>query len=392
MPEVTLEDTIPVIMPQHILDKIQHLCQKINKVEWSGVLFYSIEGSIKKPKTFKIILEDILPLDKGNSGYTSYKLDDRFVDYLMEEPEPRMDWKVGQIHSHHNMAVFFSGTDMSELNDNCPQHNFYLSLIVNNYNDFKAKVAILGEATIKQKKVPFIATDEDGKKYTMETLDFNHKEERMYVYDCVIDSPIKEVLVPEDFLKKVEDLITPPKVIPIATTTFPVIPTATVKGCTSLPTMNATVKTPSVTTLPVQSMGKMITGTRADFIKKFSESFVFGRHTTMGYLELYEDFVCDLFNNGVVLESPNGVTGEDYFENLVGIDPIDIAKDISDRYLDVYVKNFPDANSDKDFIYYTEQLLVYLDTEYSVYEDITNPTIALLRAMITKFKEYGTTV
>lgn len=384
MPEVTLEDTIPVIMSQAILDKIQHLCQKINKVEWSGVLFYSIKGSIKKPKTFKIILEDILPLDKGNATYTSYKLDDRFVDYLMEEPETRMDWKVGQIHSHHSMGVFFSPTDMSELNDNCPQHNFYLSLIVNNYNDFKAKVAIMGEATIAQKAVPFIATDEQGKKYPMEYLDFNHTEERMYVYNCIIDSPIKEVVVPEDFSKKVEDLITPPK--PVISIT-PVIYQPKVLSITSVP-----VKTPLAMTQAAQSTVTQIIGTRADFIKKFSEGFVFGRHTLLGYVELYEDFVCDLFNNGLVLESPDGVTAEDYFENLIGIDPIDIAKNVSDNYLDVYVKNFPDANSDADFIYYTEQLLVYLETEYSQYEDITNPTIALLRAMIKKFKEYGATV
>jgi hypothetical protein len=384
LPQVTLEDTIPVIMSQAILDKIQHLCQKINKVEWSGVLFYSIKGSIKKPKTFKITLEDILPLDKGSATYTSYKLDDRFVEYLMEEPEIRMDWKVGQIHSHHNMSVFFSGVDMSELSDNCPQHNFYLSLIVNNYNDFEAKVAILGEATISQTAVPFLATDENGKKYTMETLDFDHKEERMYVYDCIIDSPIKEVIVPEDFSKKVEDLISPPKVIPIATA-IPAVPVSKI-----LPATNVPVKTPSVMTPNAQSTTGITN--RATFIKNFSESFVFGRHTLLSYVELYEDFVCDLFNNGVVLESPNGVTAEDYFENLIGIAPIDIAKNVSDNYLDVYVKNFPDANSDAAFIYYTEQLLVYLESEYHVYEDITNPTIALLRAMIKKFKEYGTAV
>lgn len=384
MQEVTLEDTIPVIMSQAILNKIQHLCQKINKVEWSGVLFYSIKGSIKKPKTFKIILEEILPMDKGSAAYTSYKLDDRFVDYLMEDPEVRMDWKVGQIHSHHNMAVFFSGTDMSELNDNCPQHNFYLSLIVNNYNDFMAKVAIRGEATVIQKAVPFIATDENGKKYTMETLDFDHKEERMYVYDCIIDSPIKEVLVPEDFSKKVEDLISPPVKVVSITTAVPAVPVSKI-----LPVMSVPVKTPLVMTPNAQSITET---TRAAFIKNFSESFVFGRHTLLSYAELYEDFVCDLFNNGVVLESSDGVTAEDYFENLIGIDPIDIAKNVSDNYLDVYVKNFPDANSDADFIYYTEQLLVYLESEYHVYEDITNPTIALLRAMIKKFKEYGTAV
>jgi hypothetical protein len=46
-----------------------------------------------------------------NFGFTSYDLDNRFIDYLMEDPK-RMKFKVGHIHSHNIMSVFFSGTDM----------------------------------------------------------------------------------------------------------------------------------------------------------------------------------------------------------------------------------------------------------------------------------------
>ncbi len=99
-------------MPKHILHKIQFLCKSIPKVEWSGALFYSIEGSIKNPATFKITLEDILPLDMGTAAYTTYQLDDRFIDYLEEDWDVRTTWKVGHIHSHNVMRVFFSGTDL----------------------------------------------------------------------------------------------------------------------------------------------------------------------------------------------------------------------------------------------------------------------------------------
>ena len=75
------------------------MCKRIVKDEWSGVLFYSVQGSIKDPANFKIEIEDILPMDKGTSVYTSYDLDERFIDYLMEDPK-RMKYKVG-----HRMYV-----------------------------------------------------------------------------------------------------------------------------------------------------------------------------------------------------------------------------------------------------------------------------------------------
>ena len=47
--------------------------------------------------------------------------------------------------SHNNMAVFFSGVDNSELTDNAPNYNYYLSLIVNNKNEYCARIAFIGE-------------------------------------------------------------------------------------------------------------------------------------------------------------------------------------------------------------------------------------------------------
>ena len=73
-----------LVMPQKVFNQIQYLCQQIAKVEWSGILFYKTEGSIQNPETFKIILEDILPLHKGTSTYTEYTFDERVVEYMME--------------------------------------------------------------------------------------------------------------------------------------------------------------------------------------------------------------------------------------------------------------------------------------------------------------------
>lgn len=90
-------------MPEKVFNQIQYLCQQIAKVEWSGILFYKTEGSIQDPETYKIILEDILPLHKGTSTYTEYTFDERVIEY-MEENEHLEECKMGHIHSHNTMG------------------------------------------------------------------------------------------------------------------------------------------------------------------------------------------------------------------------------------------------------------------------------------------------
>lgn len=187
-------------MPQKVLDQIKWLCREIPKVEWSGILFYSFEGSIKDPENMVLTLEDILPMHKGNATYTEYAFDERVINYMMDNPESD-NWKMGHIHSHNTMAVYFSGTDWSELEDNSPNHNFYLSLIVNNFMDFCAKVAFIVESDQAQ----FVAKDENGEKYhySIEAL----AQQKLVTYDCAIESPQTAIEVSEGFAGKVKGII-----------------------------------------------------------------------------------------------------------------------------------------------------------------------------------------
>src|SRR5690606_24878523 len=91
------------------------------------------------------------------------------------------------IHSHNNMKVFFSVTDMAELDDNSPSHNFYLSLIVNNVMDFMAKISFIATAEIKG-EVDYVALDEDGNEYKIESTVLRAKKEKLFIYDCSIES------------------------------------------------------------------------------------------------------------------------------------------------------------------------------------------------------------
>ena len=165
-----------------------------------------MKGSILLPEKMEIKIEDILPMDVGNGTYTEYTIDERYVNFIMED-EKRMEWKMGHIHSHHSMGVFFSGTDQEELTENSKAHNFYLSLIVNNFMEMKARVGITAYVEHQTEPLSFMALDENGKKYSMEKKAFKIKKEQMYYYDCDIISKAEKIKVPVSFANKVKGII-----------------------------------------------------------------------------------------------------------------------------------------------------------------------------------------
>lgn len=157
---------------------------------------------MRKVKEMSITIMDILLMDKGTKAYTEYDFDEDVLTYRMDNPES-LEWVMGHIHSHNTMDVFFSGTDMSELNDNCPQHNIYLSLIVNNFMEMTAKLAFIAEMQ------HFTCKDEEGKDYTLKITGADIKP-MMFIYKCDIQVPFNEVLVNDSFkdrLKAVEEKV-----------------------------------------------------------------------------------------------------------------------------------------------------------------------------------------
>ena len=149
-PELLVESQAKVLVPEAFYRKAKYLCGRYHKVEWSGILLYSIEGSMSDPDNLGMTLQDIILMDVGTSGYTSYNfnekqgdsIDDRYIDYVIEHPHA-MEWKIGHIHSHNYMNVFFSKTDMEELHENAAAYNVYLSVITNNVCDYTAKFVCL---------------------------------------------------------------------------------------------------------------------------------------------------------------------------------------------------------------------------------------------------------
>jgi hypothetical protein len=150
-------------------------------------------------------------MDVGTSTYTEYSMDeaDDYADpkviKLMTDGN-----KMGHCHTHHSMKTFFSGTDTDELHENAPNHNYYLSLIVNfeDIEDWKCKVCFV----TKVKSTSSYALPNKGE----------NKFEREYETLVTIDLevlPDFEVnnLVEESFSKRIAELKKPKNIV---TTTY----------------------------------------------------------------------------------------------------------------------------------------------------------------------------
>lgn len=82
---MTLKKRLKVVLSETVFHKIRFLCDNINTVEWSGCMFYDIQGSINDPSNIKITVLDLIPLDRGTTGFTEYTFDHRVMEYMMEK-------------------------------------------------------------------------------------------------------------------------------------------------------------------------------------------------------------------------------------------------------------------------------------------------------------------
>ena len=188
-------------MSKEFVKLVRFYCQKINKVEWSGILFYEIKGSIRKPKSLKVYCKDIYLMDKGSSTYTSFNTDTSIAGYMVRNGLKKC--KMGLIHSHNTMRVFFSGEDVDELYKTSPAHNFFLSLIVNNFGDACAKISFMAEHE-QEIDVKYYAADENGDKYLVETIKQKVSKKRLYDYDCEVIQPVVPFAVEDKYAQRLQ--------------------------------------------------------------------------------------------------------------------------------------------------------------------------------------------
>lgn len=189
-------------IPKKVSHQIRYLCDQISTIEWSGILMYKLVGNFATGN-FYCVVKDIFLMDIGNSTYTEYEFSERFIKYRMENPES-LDWEVAHIHSHAGMSTFFSGTDTQELQDNAPNHNYYLSLIVNNEFKPTAKIAFVGKQEKKESAVRSFFGD-NGKLHRFKTNKVV-EEDVLFVYNCDIKADM-DIKVSDVFEQRLYEVV-----------------------------------------------------------------------------------------------------------------------------------------------------------------------------------------
>lgn len=356
-------------MPDEVLEKVQYLCREFSEVEWSGILLYDFIGGIKDPGNMVITLRDIIPMNKGNATYTEYSFTekardqsgyaDKHIDFC-EENEEALGWNIGHIHSHNHMQVYFSGTDMKELEDNCGSHNFYLSFIVNNKMDFTAKIAIAAhiEETVK---CNYKALDENGEEYIIQKdISLNVKKSKMITYDCSIESNKDTVKIEKKnfFLRCVDSIM-------------------------------ETVKPKPKYAAPKNSYQNPWQGVSTqknlfdDLDKAKGVNSSWSNPSPESDIDAIEDFCKDLFNvTGKPL--PQSATLEVVikssilFKNLPG--------HIINKIPEVYQEHFGDANgiNDEDFLYYMEEAMGMISAYMPKYP-VLEAVVDQMEQLVSKF-------
>lgn len=134
------QDIFKIVIPAEVEKKIRFLCKNIWDVEWSGVLFYKVEGAFED-KSLTIRCVDLFQMDIGSSTYTEFNVSPDMATYMVDHPELLEEGIYqGLIHSHNNMATFFSGTDTATLSAEGNDMAHFVSLIVNNAGKYTAGV------------------------------------------------------------------------------------------------------------------------------------------------------------------------------------------------------------------------------------------------------------
>lgn len=126
-----------LIIEEDVQAKIDLICLKIHKDEWSGPIFYVEEGSLAE-NDLVIRVKDLYLMDIGSAAYTEYDESPDIISYRIDKD--LLDMRMGLIHSHNTMPTFFSGTDTATLRQEAQNHDHFVSLIVNNTRTYSAAI------------------------------------------------------------------------------------------------------------------------------------------------------------------------------------------------------------------------------------------------------------
>lgn len=173
-----------------LLNQVNYLHTHVGNKEWSGPLIYKIiQGDINDPNNLVIEATRMFLMDIGTSGSTDFEMSEEDTVELYSKHEELMEdgYRIGLIHSHHSMRVYFSGTDIDELKENVDNYNVYLSLIVGTKHDPVAKLAFLSEVEDDINRT--FSFKNIANKLMKESVSEKTTKKMIMWYDCDIQVP-----------------------------------------------------------------------------------------------------------------------------------------------------------------------------------------------------------
>lgn len=127
-----------IIVTAKVEKIIRKYCSLSPNNEWSGVLFYKVEGNFEEGLT--VICQDFLLMDVGSATFTNFKFNNTDISAYMADNMELFECYQGLLHSHDHMKTFFSGTDTATLQSEGSTMPVFVSLIVNNEGKYTAGV------------------------------------------------------------------------------------------------------------------------------------------------------------------------------------------------------------------------------------------------------------
>ncbi len=114
------------------MDKVRYFLKKYPNREWSGPAWYSQKfDETGFPTGVKLEYFHVLHLGSASeTDWDGADLAKRYTKLRKLYPKIGTKWVQGNVHSHHNMGAFFSGTDKEQLDDGVNDEGFYYSLVV----------------------------------------------------------------------------------------------------------------------------------------------------------------------------------------------------------------------------------------------------------------------
>lgn len=90
-----------LVVTENLERIIRHICARFPRNEWSGTLFYTVEGNFED-RSLTIYAKDFYVQDKGEATYTEFQNDVSLAGYMVDHE--LWECYTGLCHSHNVMA------------------------------------------------------------------------------------------------------------------------------------------------------------------------------------------------------------------------------------------------------------------------------------------------